>query len=149
LSDIDLSFAAWVRISPQFVSGYVLRKRIGSSAESQALSCWGWFISGVFGVCRAAAYLGERGAVRRWKRFISAVMFTAGSCHQGKSLSSDHPFNFFSFFSKCAAQAGQQFHFGAHDFSPFAVSASSRSDPSSALHSDLQTIVGPEVFLSF
>lgn len=36
------TFTAWVKTSSQFVDGYILRKRVGSSGISEGVSCWAW-----------------------------------------------------------------------------------------------------------
>ena len=51
LDSIDLnvrvssfSLTAWVRTSTQFVSGYIVRKRVASSGLGEKISCWGWWL---------------------------------------------------------------------------------------------------------
>ena len=38
------SFTAWIRLTPDFSSGYIFRKRIVSAGPGSGLSCWGWYI---------------------------------------------------------------------------------------------------------
>jgi hypothetical protein len=51
LSGFDLSvraptvaFTAWVKTTPQFQSGYLIRKRPSSFGPASSLSCWAWFL---------------------------------------------------------------------------------------------------------
>ena len=41
----SFTFTAWVKTSRRFVSGYILRKRVGQRGIAAELSCWGWWIS--------------------------------------------------------------------------------------------------------
>ena len=41
----SFTLTAWVRTSGRFVSGYILRKRVGQRGIAAELSCWGWWIS--------------------------------------------------------------------------------------------------------
>ena len=41
----SFTFTAWVKTSSRFVSGYILRKRVGQRGIAAELSCWGWWIS--------------------------------------------------------------------------------------------------------
>jgi hypothetical protein len=40
----EISFSSWVRISQDFVSGYLVRKRPVSAGTSSSRSCWGWYL---------------------------------------------------------------------------------------------------------
>ena len=40
-----ISFTSWIRTTPQFVSGYLIRKRPSQTSD---LSCWGWFLDSRF-----------------------------------------------------------------------------------------------------
>jgi hypothetical protein len=39
------TFTAWVKTASSFVSGYIVRKRVGAEGRAQDLSCWGWYLS--------------------------------------------------------------------------------------------------------
>jgi hypothetical protein len=39
-----ISFTAWVKTTPLFQSGYIIRKRPSSFGPASALSCWAWFL---------------------------------------------------------------------------------------------------------
>jgi hypothetical protein len=41
----EFSFTTLIKTNPQFVSGYILRKRILPAGEGAELACWGWHIS--------------------------------------------------------------------------------------------------------
>lgn len=41
----EFSFTAWVSTEPQFVSAYILKKRIMPAGPGSELACWGWFLS--------------------------------------------------------------------------------------------------------
>lgn len=41
----SFSFTAWVGIGPQFVRGYIARKRIKPAGDGNELACWGWHLS--------------------------------------------------------------------------------------------------------
>jgi len=52
LSRLELSisvpgftFSAWVSVAPQFVQGYLVRKRIVPAGPGTELACWGWHLS--------------------------------------------------------------------------------------------------------
>ena len=45
----SFTFTAWVKTSPSFVAGYIIRKRVGAEGKSQDLSCWGWYLSHLHG----------------------------------------------------------------------------------------------------
>ena len=40
----EISFSSWVRISQDFIGGYLLRKRPASAGVSSSRSCWGWYL---------------------------------------------------------------------------------------------------------
>ena len=40
----SLSFTAWVRTSPLFVKGYIVRKRLLPAGYGSEFSCWGWYL---------------------------------------------------------------------------------------------------------
>uniref|UniRef100_A0A7S1DHJ7 Polycystin cation channel PKD1/PKD2 domain-containing protein n=2 Tax=Hemiselmis andersenii TaxID=464988 RepID=A0A7S1DHJ7_HEMAN len=40
----EFSFTGVVRLSPQFVRGYILRKRILPAGQGSELACWGWYL---------------------------------------------------------------------------------------------------------
>uniref|UniRef100_A0A7S0W9M5 Polycystin cation channel PKD1/PKD2 domain-containing protein n=1 Tax=Hemiselmis tepida TaxID=464990 RepID=A0A7S0W9M5_9CRYP len=40
----EFSFSGVVRLSPQFVRGYILRKRIVPAGQGSELACWGWYL---------------------------------------------------------------------------------------------------------
>jgi len=42
----EFSFTGVVKLSPQFVRGYILRKRIIPAGTGSELSCWGWYLHG-------------------------------------------------------------------------------------------------------
>jgi hypothetical protein len=37
------------QVSPQFLRGYVVRKRVAGLGPAAGLSCWGWFLTAVGG----------------------------------------------------------------------------------------------------
>ena len=39
-----ISLTAWIKTSPQFQSGYLIRKRPSSSGVASDLSCWAWLL---------------------------------------------------------------------------------------------------------
>ncbi|EKX46141.1 hypothetical protein GUITHDRAFT_108175 [Guillardia theta CCMP2712] len=39
----NISFTTWMRVSADFTSGYVFRKRLVSAGSGSDLSCWGWY----------------------------------------------------------------------------------------------------------
>ena len=39
-----ISLTAWIKIRPQFQSGYIIRKRPSSSGVASDLSCWAWLL---------------------------------------------------------------------------------------------------------
>ena len=38
-----ISFSAWLRVTPQFSKGYLLRKRLVAAGDGAELACWGWY----------------------------------------------------------------------------------------------------------
>jgi len=40
----EFSFTCWIKTTPQFVSGYLVRKRPAASGAASHLSCWSWFL---------------------------------------------------------------------------------------------------------
>jgi len=45
LAVLEFSFTAWVKVVPQFVEGYILRKRLVPDGPASGLACWGWYLS--------------------------------------------------------------------------------------------------------
>ena len=41
----SFTLTAWVKTCTRFVSGYILRKRVGQRGIAADLSCWGWWVS--------------------------------------------------------------------------------------------------------
>ena len=40
----QISFTAWLKVTPQFNSGYLLRKRLVPAGDGSDLACWGWYL---------------------------------------------------------------------------------------------------------
>jgi hypothetical protein len=81
-----ISFTAWVKTTPLFQSGYIIRKRPSSFGPASALSCWAWFLDARdgpkfllgssfvwFGLGSAMKTAGR--AYRRWGRWDGCVRF--------------------------------------------------------------------------
>ena len=53
----EISLTAWVKTTPQFVRGYLIRKRLLPAGNGAELSCWGWYLGSKqgpglhYGVC--------------------------------------------------------------------------------------------------
>ena len=86
----EFSFSAWVRSTPQFVRGFIVRKRLVSAGHGQELSCWGWRLDKnagpalVFGVhdmfpTSGVVNLQLRGGDRRGGVYLPAVTGEARS----------------------------------------------------------------------
>jgi hypothetical protein len=42
----SFSFSVWLRLSPQFVRGYIIRKKPMATSE---LVCWAWYVDATYG----------------------------------------------------------------------------------------------------
>ena len=43
------SFTCWIKLSSNFIDGYLIRKRPTSSGAGSDLSCWGWYLHNALG----------------------------------------------------------------------------------------------------